>query len=178
MKKTFPFFLLFAVGSLAHADDSLLSSFKSYLPEAKLKNANLSTYNVGAGITQQMGHVQGEWVNSYGIAYLKAGFFINGDNEPAGQIGFRYPIVLTGTNKNGYYLGLYGGSLRSKSVGQDSDKVSYGGGVDLSFVWLNKERISTLSVGLGGGNKLKNGQKVVLESKPLLQIAYTLSLGL
>nr|WP_174505431.1 hypothetical protein [Acinetobacter sp. Marseille-Q1620] len=171
MKKIFPLLVLSAIAGFAHAD------LASYLPEAKLKNANLATFNVGAGITQQIGHLNAEWVNPYGIAYAKAGFFINGDNEPAGQIGFRYPVVLTGKDHNGYYLGVYGGSLRSKAT-RSGDKVAYGGGADLSFVWLNKERISTLSVGLGVGSEIHDGQATVLERKPLLQIAYSLSLGL
>lgn len=171
MRKIFPFILLGMCSSFVHAD------LASYLPEAKLKNANVSTLNAGAGITQQMAHLQGEWVNPYGIAYAKAGFFINGDNEPAGQVGFRYPVILSGTEKNGYYLGVFGGSLRSKATRND-DKVAYGGGVDLSYVWLNKERISTLSVGLGVGSELHDGNATILERKPLLQIAYTLSVGL
>ncbi len=171
MRKIFPFILLAAVGSFAHAD------FAEYLPEAKLKSSDASTWNVGAGMTMKLAHVNAEWVNPYGIAYAKVGAFINGDHEFGGQVGFRYPVILTGTDKNGYYLGVYGGSLKSKKV-DNSDEVQYGAGVDLSYVLLNKDRLSTFSVGMGAGSELHDSRgNMILETRPQIQFAYTLSVG-
>ena len=46
------------------------------------------------------------------------------------------------------------------------------------MVLLNKERISTFSVGMGAGSELhnKNGD-MILETRPQIQFAYTLSVG-
>lgn len=171
MRKIFPLVLFAAVGSFAHAD------MKDYFPEAKLQTSDVSRLNVGAGITMKLAHVNAEWVNPYGIAYAKVGAFINDDHEVGGQVGFRYPVILTGTDKNGYYLGAYAGSLKSKRF-DDSDHVQYGGGVDLSYVLLNKERISTFSVGIGAGSELSDRDgSVIEETRPQIQFAYTLSVG-
>lgn len=171
MKKICSLVLFATVGSFAHAD------IKSYLPEAKLPLSDLSKLNAGAGLSMQLAHLNLEWVNPYGIAYVKAGAFINDDHEAGGQLGFRYPVVFTGTDQNGYYLGVYAGSLKSKRY-DHSDHVQYGGGVDLSYVLLNKDRISTFSVGIGAGSELsdRNGS-VIQETQPQIQFAYTLSLG-
>lgn len=172
MKKIFPLILFFGLGNVAHAE------WQDYLPEAKLKSSDAATFNVGAGLTQKLAHINGEWVTPYGIAYTKLGAFINGDHELGGQIGFRYPAYLNGTDKNGFYVGVYGGSLKSKKV-DNSDEVQYGAGVDLSYVLLNKERISTFSVGIGAGSELHDrGGNMVEETRPQIQFAYSLSFGL
>ena len=178
MKKIFPLLILVALSSATHADiKDYLPDLKGVLPEAKIKPEDASKWNVGAGVTQQMLHVNGEMVNSYGIAYAKIGAFYNGDHKLAGQIGYRIPVALNGTDKNGFYLGVYGGTLKSKVV-DGSDEVQYGAGGDLSYVLLNKERISTFSVGMGAGNELhdQNGNMIV-ETRPQIQFSYTLSGG-
>lgn len=179
MKKIFPLLLLVAIGNFAHATsrDSLPRDVEKLLPEAKIKPEDASKWNLGAGVTQKMIHVNGEWVNPYGIAYVKLGSFYNDDHAFGGQIGYRIPVALNGTDKNGFYLGVYGGSLQSKSV-DGKDEVQYGAGGDLSYVLLNKERISTFSVGIGAGSELhdKNG-KMIVETRPQIQFAYTLSVG-
>ena len=171
MKKIFPLLMLMWVGTLTHAE------FKDYLPEPKLKPEGYSTWNAGAGMTMKLAHLNGEWVNPYGIAYAKVGAFINGGHEFGSQFGFRMPIVLSGTDLNGFYLGIYGGHLKSKKIDEDRDDTQVGGGVDLSYVLLNKERISTFSVGIGAGDESKNGGDIVFETKPQIQFAYTLSVG-
>lgn len=172
MKKIFPLILLLGLGNAAHA------GLQDYLPEAKLKETDAATFNVGAGLTQKIAHFNGEWVNPYGIAYAKVGAFVSGDHEFAGQVGFRYPAFLNGTDKNGFYVGVYGGSLKSKKV-DNKDEIQYGAGVDLAYVLLNKERISTLSVGVGAGSEIHDSRgKMIEETKPQLQFAYTLSFGL
>lgn len=170
MKKIYPFVMLIMFANQSHA------TIKDNLLSPKLKAEDASTFNLGAGLTMKLAHLNAEWVNPYGIAYTKLGVFSNGDYAFGAQVGFRYPIVLTGKDKNGYYLGVYAGHLKSKSFA-GSDETQLGGGVDLSYVLLNKERISTFSVGLGGGEKVSVGNSTLIDSKPVIQFAYTLSLG-
>ncbi|ENV55431.1 MULTISPECIES: hypothetical protein [Acinetobacter] len=172
MKKIYSFFALFTLSSMAFANTY------DFMPEAKLENKDVAKWNVGLGITQKLGHLNVEWINPYGIAYVKGGAYVNGDHAIGGQAGFRYPYYLTGTQENGYYIGFYAGSLDSHRVNDDY-KSRFGGGLDLAFVWLNKERVSTVSVGIGAGEALKDASGVtVVESKPQLQFSYTLSFGL
>lgn len=57
--------------------------------------------------------------------------------------------------------------------------MSLGGGVDLAYVMMSRERISTFSVGIGAGEKLTNQDgTVAAETKPQLQFSYTISIGL
>lgn len=171
MKKILPLFMLMTIGSLVHAE------IQDYLPEPKLNANHYSTWNAGAGLTMKLAHLNTEWVNPYGIAYAKVGAFVNGEHEFGSQVGFRMPIALTGTDLNGYYLGVYGGHLKSKKINSDRDDTQVGGGIDLSYVLLNKERLSTFSVGIGVGDESKNGNDIVFETKPQIQFAYTLSIG-
>lgn len=170
MRILLPFAMLISIANIAHAEVS------DYLPAAKLKAEQFSQWNAGAGITQKLAHGNVEWVNPYGIAYAKIGAFINGEHEIGGQLGFRYPVVLNGKDANGFYLGAFAGHLRSKTY-QGQDETQLGGGVDLSYVMLNKERISTFSVGLAAGEEMKVGNRVIYETKPELQFAYSLSVG-
>lgn len=171
MRKILPLLLYLAVINQSHANT------EKYFPEPKLSSTDASSWNVGAGITMKLLHVNMEWVNPYGIAYTKLGAFINNDNAFGAQVGIRYPIILTGTDKNGYYLGAYAGHLKSKAYGRD-DETQLGGGVDLAYVLLNQERISTFSVGIGAGEKVTVNGHTVIDATPAIQFAYTLSLGL
>lgn len=174
MKKIYSLLAFFMLTTTAHAQDVS----NPYLPEAKLTAESASEWNVGVGFTQKMLHLNLEWVNPYGIAYTKGGIFMDDDYTPGVQVGFRYPYHLTGKDKNGYYIGVYAGHVETKKV-DNEDKVRLGGGVDLSYVLLNSERISTFSVGIGAGEELteKSGY-VVAETEPRLQFSYTLSIGL
>lgn len=149
-----------------------------YLPEAKLQSytAQLKQGYVGFGVSQQLLHVNAEWVNPYGIAYAKVGAFANGDHDIGGQVGFRYPYYLTGTDLNGYYIGAYAGQLESKKVDQDYHE-RLGAGIDLAYVRLDKERISTFSVGIGAAQKVTGRAGTVEEVEPQLQFAFSLSFG-
>lgn len=156
---------------------ALLGTLLFYLKQ-KLAQIAQKTWNVGAGITQKLLHLNGEWVNPYGIAYVKAGAFLNGDHEVGGQTGFRYPYHLTGKDKNGYYIGAYAGHLESKWV-DGEEKARLGAGIDLAYVLLSPERISSFSVGIGAGEKLEDRQgRVIEETEPRIQFSYTLSMGL
>lgn len=170
--KAYSLLAFFALAHVAYAQDN------PYLPEAKLTPESAKAWNVGAGFTQEMIHVNAEWVNPYGIAYAKAGVFIDDDYTPGGQVGFRYPYHLTGKDKNGYYIGVYAGHIDSKSVDNEL-KAQLGAGVDLAYVLLSKERISSFSIGIGAGEELedRNGN-VVAETEPRIQFSYTLSIGL
>jgi len=161
---------LFAGG--ASAQDSAL------LPQAELAAGSGQALYAGAGFTQKMIHLNAEWVNPYGIAYAKAGAFLNGDKTFGGQLGFRYPVHFTGKDQNGYYLGAYAGHIDSKDTGNEYES-RLGGGVDLAYVMLSPERISTFSVGIGAGEKLtgQNG-RTIADTEPKLQFSYTLSIGL
>ncbi|OTG66698.1 hypothetical protein [Acinetobacter silvestris] len=170
MRKIFPLILLLAAGNCAYAGTS------DYLPEAKLKSEDASMFNVGAGMTMKLVHVNGEWVNPYGIAYAKIGAFMNGAHEFGGQLGFRYPTFLNGTDKNGFYVGAYGGHIKSRST-DHGDKTQLGLGADLAYVLLNKERISTFSIGMGAGKEVTSGNTVVFEGRPEFQASYSLSFG-
>ncbi|KXO73506.1 hypothetical protein HWI77_12180 [Acinetobacter venetianus] len=172
MRKLYLLLAVLTCNGLVHADEN------PYMPEPKLKDANVSTWNIGAGFTKKLLHANLEWVNPYGIAYAKAGAFLNDENPVGGQIGFRYPYYLTGTDKNGYYIGAYAGHIESKQI-DGEEKARLGAGVDLAFVWLNSERISTFSVGIGAGERLKNSRGDVIEkTEPTIQFSYTLSFGL
>lgn len=175
MKIKHSLLLLTLLGSVTHAQSDFLNR---YLPEAKFKDATVSKFNVGAGFTQKLLHGNVEWVNPYGIAYAKAGIFLNGDQQVGGQLGFRYPAYLTGIDKNGYYVGVYAGHLDSKNVDND-DEARLGAGIDLAYVKLNADRISTFSVGLGAAEELTDQQgETVEEVKPQIQFSYSLSFGL
>lgn len=172
MKKIYLLLAVLTCAGTANANENL------YLPKAKLKDAAVSTWNVGAGFTKKLLHGNVEWVNPYGIAYAKTGVFLNDDNTVGGQVGFRYPYYLTGTDKNGYYVGAYAGHIQTKII-DGEEKARLGAGVDLAYVWLSSERISTFSVGIGAGENLKNSRGETVERpEPTLQFSYTLSFGL
>lgn len=140
--------------------------------------ATSKTWYVGAGITQKLLHLNAEWVNPYGIVYAKAGAFMGADHQPGGQIGFRTPVHLTAKDNNGYYIGAYAGHIDRHWVDGD-DEARLGGGIDLAYVMLSKERSSTFSVGIGAGEKLQDRSgRVIAETEPRLQFSYTLSVGL
>lgn len=172
MNKVYSLLAFILVTNAAYAQDN------SFLPEAKLKQGDAQTLNLGVGFTQKMIHLNTEWVNPYGIAYVKGGVYLNDDHTAGGQVGFRYPVQFTGKDKNGYYLGVYAGHIDSKKV-DNSYESRLGGGVDLAYVMMSRERISTFSVGIGAGEKLTNNDGTVsAETKPQLQFSYTISIGL
>ena len=172
MTRMYPLLAFFALTNVAYAQDN------PYLPEAKLAAESATAWNIVAGFTQELLHMNVEWVNPYGIAYAKAGVFIDDDYTAGGQVGFRYPYHLTGKDKNGYYIGVYAGHIESKGVDNEY-KARLGAGVDLAYVLLSSERISTFSVGIGAGEELKDKSGyVVAETEPRLQFSYTLSIGL
>ncbi|WP_180001164.1 MULTISPECIES: hypothetical protein [unclassified Acinetobacter] len=172
MNKVYPLlaFALWANGAYAH--DQINNTAD------KVEATQAKAFNVGAGFTRKLVHLNTEWVNPYGIAYVKGGVFLDDDRTIGGQVGFRYPAHLTGKDKNGYYVGGYAGHIESKRVDNEY-KARLGAGIDLAYVLLSSERISSFSVGIGAGEKFEdqNG-RVVAETEPRLQFSYTLSIGL
>ena len=172
MKKLYLLVSVLSCASLSHAQEN------SMLPEAKLKDAKVSTWNVGAGFTKKIVHGNVEWVNPYGIAYAKAGVFLNDDNDAGGQVGFRYPYHLTGKDYNGYYVGAYAGHVETVGI-EGKEEARLGAGIDLSYVMLDTNRISTFGIGIGVGEALKTSQgKTIEKAEPVVQFAYSLSFGL
>lgn len=172
MNKVYPLlaFAFFANGVYAHDQVNNTAN--------RAEDREPKAFNVGVGFTQKLIHLNTEWVNPYGIAYVKGGAFLNDDRTVGAQVGFRYPAHLTGKEKNGYYVGAYAGHIDSKQVdGKYENRL--GGGIDLAYVLLSSERISSFSIGIGAGEKLQDSNgRVVAETEPRLQFSYTLSIGL
>lgn len=130
MTRVYPLLALITLFNTAYAQD------QNYLPDAKLTPESVRMWNVGAGVTQQLVHLNTEWVNPYGIAYAKAVFFLTDDSPFGAQLGFRYSYYFTGKDKNGYYVGVYAGHIASKQV-DNKDETRLGAGVDLAYVLLD-----------------------------------------
>lgn len=172
MTRVYSLLILITLLNTAYAKDQ-----NNFL-DAKLTPESAKMWNLGAGVTQQLIHLNTEWVNPYGIAYAKVGFFLTDDSPFGAQLGFRYPYYFTGKDKNGYYIGAYAGHIGSKQV-DNKDETRFGAGVDLAYVLLDPDRISTFSVGIGAGEELKNREGTVVEHIELkIQFSYTLSMGL
>ena len=172
MKKIVIGLLATSLISFAHAD------LDDYLPPAKLKEhtANLKTVYGGFGMTAKLVHLNGEIVTPYGIVYAKPGIFTSND-EPGIQVGYRYPYHFTGTDQNGYYVGVYAGHTENAEI-DGQRKLRLGAGIDLSYVLLSKQRLSTLSVGVGGSERIEGRYGTVKKVEPELQFAYSLSFGI
>ena len=147
MNKVYPLlaFAFWANGAYAH--DKINTT-------AKIEPEPAKAFNVGVGITQELIHLNTEWVNPYGIAYVKGGVFLNDDHKIGAQAGFRYPAYLTGKDNNGYYVGAYAGHIDSRRIDNEY-KTRLGAGIDLAYVLLSSERISSFSVGIGVGRNSK-----------------------
>ena len=160
---------------MAHITQAALDD---YLPTAKLKDhtAELNKIYGGIGMTNRLAHGNAEIVTPYGIAYGKVGVFTNGE-DVGGQVGFRYPYYLTGADQNGYYVGVYAGHIENAKI-DNQQKQRLGAGIDLAYVLLSKQRISTLSVGIGAGEKLTGRYGSETELEPEIQFSYSLSFGI
>jgi hypothetical protein len=69
MTRVYSLLILITLLNTAYAKDQ-----NNFL-DAKLTPESAKMWNVGAGVTQQLIHLNTEWVNPYGIAYAKVGFF-------------------------------------------------------------------------------------------------------
>lgn len=93
MNKVYPLlaFAFFANGVYAHDQVNNTTN--------RTEDREPKAFNVGVGFTQKLIHLNTEWVNPYGIAYVKGGAFLNDDHTVGAQVGFRYPAHLTGKDK-------------------------------------------------------------------------------
>lgn len=172
MKKIIVMCLSLGLTSFAQA------ALDDYLPPAKLKEhtASLNTVYGGFGMSNKLVHGNAEIITPYGIAYSKLGVFTNGEDLGA-QVGFRFPYHFTGTDQNGYYIGVYGGHTENAKI-DNEQKQRLGVGMDLSYVKLDKQRISTASLGIQLSENLEGRYGSESKTTPKLQFAYTLSFGI
>lgn len=156
---------------------SAQAAVKDWFPKPATDTTGLKKVYAGVGITNELYHLNAEMPTGYGNIYVKAGGFIDGPNEPAGQIGFRYPYFLTGTDKNGYYFGGFVGHIETKT--QDSKKYNrLGAGGELSYVWMNRSRVSAASVGIGVGERKKGRDGTKEDATPMIMFGYSFSFGI
>lgn len=153
------------------------AAVKDWLPEPKIKTDGLKKVYAGVGITNDLLHFNAELPTAHGIVYAKAGSFLGGANEAAGQVGFRYPYHLTGTDQNGYYFGGFVGHIESGSIDRE-DYNRLGAGVDLSYVWLNRSRVSAASIGIGVGERKKGNGGQEDKPEPMVMFGYSFSFGI
>lgn len=154
------------------------AALDDYLPPAKLKEhtASLNKIYGGFGMTNRLVHGNAELVTPYGIAYSKLGIFTNGE-DPGVQVGFRLPYHFTGTDQNGYYVGVYAG--HTENIKLDNEQIQrLGAGIDLSYVKLDKQRISTASLGVQLSENVEGRYGSENKTTPKLQFAYSLSFGI
>ncbi len=166
--------VLLTVGLVASASSH--ADVKDWLPKPATDTKGLKTIYAGVGATNELLHVNAEMPTSYGNVYAKLGGFLDGPKEAAGQVGFRYPYYLTGTDKNGYYFGGFVGHLETKSLdGKKYNRLGAGG--ELSYVWTDSSRISAASIGVGFGERKKgrNGSKE--SSTPMIMFGYSFNFG-
>ena len=160
------------------AVNTTYAALDDYLPPAKLQEHTdkLKMVYGGVGMTNRLVHANAELVTPYGIAYGKVGAFLNGEDLGA-QAGFRFPYHFTGIDQNGYYVGAFLGHTENTKL--DNERIQrLGGGIDLSYVLLNAQRISTASVGLKFSEKLKGRYGSEKSADPELQFSYSLSFGI
>ncbi|XID75699.1 hypothetical protein ACF3NA_03945 [Alkanindiges sp. WGS2144] len=166
---------LFTVGLLASA--TAQAAIKDWLPEPATDVTGLKTIYAGAGVTGQLFHLNAEVPTGYGNVYAKVGGFLDGPKEAAGQVGFRYPYYLTGTDKNGYYFGGFIGHIETRSL-DDKKYNRLGAGGELSYVWMNKSRISAASVGIAVGEEKTGRYGTKERAKPMVLASYSFNFGI
>lgn len=153
------------------------AAIEDWLPEPKIKTDGLKKVYAGVGLTSDLLHFNAELPTGYGTVYAKAGSFLGGANEVAGQVGFRYPYHLTGTDQNGYYFGGFAGHIESGSLDRE-DYNRLGAGVELSYVWLNSSRLSAASIGIGIGERKKSSTGEENKPKPMVLFGYSFNFGI
>jgi hypothetical protein len=153
------------------------AAIKDWLPEPKIKTEGLKSVYAGVGLTSDLLHFSAESPTAYGTVYAKAGSFLGGADKAAGQVGFRYPYHLTGTDQNGYYLGGFVGHIESASMNRE-DYNRLGAGLELSYVWLNRSRLSAASIALGVGERKKGSGGQEDKPQPKILFGYTFNFGI
>lgn len=130
---------------------------------------------LGVGLTNALVHVNAEAPTAYGNVYGKMGQFYDGQGV-AGQLGWRYPYALNGTDKDGYYLGGFVGHIQNDRL--DNERYNrLGAGLELSYLWMNPQRITAASVSVGAGveKTADNGEKK--RATPSILFSYSFGIG-
>ena len=157
--------------SAAHAaeDDPYAKSMKIELPQ------NTRPIYLGGGLTKELMHGTAVKPTEYGNFYAKVGQFYDGDGVAA-QAGYRYPVALSGKDNNGVYLGGFAGHVEAeKDEGKLKNRL--GGGLDVSYLWFDASRISSLSVGVYMGETFKDDLGVDRTEKVQAMFSLNLSGG-
>jgi hypothetical protein len=143
--------------------------------ETRPNTKDLKSVYVGVGLTNALVHANAEAPTKYGNVYAKVGQFYDGEGV-AGVLGWRYPYAYTGTDQNGYYLGGFVGHVENDRL----DHALYnrlGGGLELSYLWSNTQRITAASVAFAAGveKTAENGTKK--RAKPMVLFSYSFGVG-
>ncbi len=122
---------------------------KLSITETKIEPGQAKALNVEWVLPRKLLHLNTKWVNPYGIAYAKGGVFLDDDRTIWRSAGFRYPVHLTGKDKNGYYVRGYAGHIDCKQVDGEYEG-RLGAGIDLGLCVASvPRRISSLVSGIG-----------------------------
>jgi hypothetical protein len=126
-------------------------------------------------MTNALLHVNAEMPTKWGNAYAKVGQFYDGKGV-AGQVGFRYPYLYTGTDKNGYYLGGFVGHVENDIVNFERYN-RLGVGMELSYVWLNSDRLAAASVAVAFGEHKESNGVIARRTQPMILFGYSFNIG-
>ena len=157
-------------GAVAHAD---VIDWLDLETRPNLKD--LKTVYIGAGLTNALVHVNAEAPTAYGNVYAKVGQFYDGKGV-AGVLGWRYPYAYSGTDQNGYYLGGFVGHVQNDRL--DNQRYNrLGGGLEMSYLWSNSQRLSAASVAVAAGVEKTGDNGAKKRAKPMIIFGYSFAVG-
>lgn len=104
----------------------------------------------GVGLFSDMLNVNTEVVTDLGNFYLRVGKFMESDAGTAVNMGWRHPIT-GGRDESGYFAGAFIGQVVASVRDGNQEYHRVGGGLDISYHWVNEHTRKTVSVGLGTG---------------------------
>ncbi len=146
--------------------------------DTRPKIGDLHRVYAGIGLTNDFVHVNADMPTPYGDVYVKAGQYFNNGKGVAVQAGWRYPYAYTGVDQNGYYLGAFAGHVDGVLV-DNTHKNRLGGGLELSYLMLNRSRMASFSVGIGAGQEVKSSTGVLIKKvEPMVFFGASVGFGL
>ena len=104
----------------------------------------------GVGLFSDMLNINNEAVTDIGNFYLRVGKFMESEAGAAFNMGWRYPIT-GGRDESGYFVGAFFGQVVASVRDGNQEYHRNGGGLDISYHWVNEHTRKTISVGLGTG---------------------------
>lgn len=159
-----------SVAAHAAEDNPHTDTMKIELP----KDAH-SIY-AGVGLANELMHVILEKPTSYGNFYARIGQFYDGEGVAA-LAGYRYPYKLTGKANNGVYVGAFAGHVEDDRLnGERYNRL--GGGIDLSYLWFDTSRISSVGVGVYGAEAKEDSEGNRRKVEPSIMFSVSLAAGL